>query len=1646
MTNTTLLSWINTEVERALGVVHESLGKLSAGAPDAAAALGTCPVHLHQVSGALRMVGLGGATAVCEAIEAGFAALGQRPAPAAVAAVDRAVLALKEFVADLARGQADRPMRLLPMYREVAGIAGRADASEKDLFYPDLSIVAPPHRRPKLLPKATIEAFVKKQRALFQRGLLGWLRNNPAGLEDMRRAVNQLHKIGAQLPAPQAIWWVANGMLDALAGSESPEWVTAAKALGTRVERQMSSGVPAANDSLLRELLYAVAKCRTVSPRIQQIRDLYRLDNLFAASATPGAALELDAERLEVSLYDLHSRLDALKRAWVQYVSGEDKSAARIRELLGAFRTRARDLGSQHLLKLLDVINMSAIRLPDPYPRNSQAMVLEMASAFLLVEHVVDTFSNPADDLEQQIQIMGGWLLDAVAGKSNGEPPKGLRADLTERIGVLQLRAHVAREIFTNLQHVEQVLDAFARNPEKRATLASLQPLVRQIDGALIVLGMTRAAEAVTICEKLIQRCATDAEPKAVAEHMDWIAEGLSSIGFFLEPCRHGRDPAGEAVELFFRRYEKRDAPLSLDSTMRLKSPVATASVVPGPRPLEGASPVEKKPSARPGVDPELLEVFLEEAGEVLAAIEASSVEWRARPDDREALAVIRRGFHTLKGSGRMVGLMDMGEAAWEVEQVLNRWMEEKREANEPVLLLVSTAATSYSGWIARLREGTLEAEVDAAAILDLAARAKSDGKPPQPEEVTIGGLTLARAFFDIYIKEALGHAGVLEADFAAWQPAAEGESSHEFMRAAHTLASSSRTAGFIDVAELAAAVEDWTPHAARSHGADDAAVVQRAIARLRAMVDGIARREAPAAAPDEIAALSALCARLAAPAPGAEISIPQDAAPEPVPAQPSGREKRVMRDDIDEQLLPIFLEEAQEIVPNIGSDLRDWKANPTDEKVHESLRRLLHTLKGSARMAGAIRLGELCHLMETRIEEALEANQVPADMFEYLQERMDRISSDVERMGVPAVPEEAPKPAAPVVVAQKPKPVQPKVEAPLPRPAAMLRMNAETLDHLINEAGEVAIARSRIEAELRSVKQQLTELNESIARLRGQLREVEVQADSQMQSRLSEMEERNRDFDPLEFDRYTRLQELTRLMAEGLNDVNSIQQAVAKSIGDSDGALAQQARITRDVQQELMRVRAVPFSNLSERLHRVVRQTARELGKKAELEIEGASVELDRSVLERIGAPLEHMLRNALAHGIESPEARAAAGKGETGTVSISLRQESNEIALTLSDDGAGLDLERLRQKGLERGLLPAGRQVTDAELAQLIFHSGLSTAQEVSELAGRGVGMDVVRAEISAIGGRVDILTTRGQGATFTVYLPLTLAVTQAVLVRSGGALIAISSAMVEQVLRLKSDALAQLYDKRTVVFQDRSYALHYVQHLLGLDSAVDVKPYNSVLLLRSGVQRVALHVDEMAGNLEIVVKSIGPQLSRVPGVVGATVLADGAIAPIMNPVALAQRLRTAAPVPQPTAPAASDAKPAAPLVMVVDDSLTVRKITSRLLEREGYQVITAKDGVDALERMKDALPAVMLVDIEMPRMDGFDLTRNVRADARMQGVPIIFISSRTAEKHRNQAATVGANEFLGKPYQEAELLQHVARFVGDRPVRPDVTLYPS
>src|SRR5450759_2086185 len=1276
----------------------------------------------------------------------------------------------------------------------------------------------------------------------------------------------------------------------------------------------------------------------------------------------------------------------------------------------------------------------------------------------------------------------------------------------------------------------------------------------------------------------------------------------------------------------------------------QVSAPLEAAPVESAREPLQVIAPIEvikiepppdyKAMQAQSEEDQELLDIFLEEAREVLATIRSNLDTCRSHPDNHEALVTIRRGFHTLKGSGRMVGLMDLGEVAWSVERALNKWLQDNKSATSWLLNFIGTAVESFAGWVEMLgKQG--RADIEAAELVASAQKIESgidlempatesisapmpeavaepelEPEPTLPEGEATGGNILSPGLFNIASTEAKQNAAILRQQFEVLRAAVPPVVNYDFMRAAHTLAGVNRTMGFAAVVELASALESWlearlgqvftlndgqllllddsivalngmvqsigdqqipemrsdlagqlladkdnlgvlleafglpeahlhaepqiqqpevhiegdkpqtdyvmyehmfadfgetgeavekpvsvpetashtNPQTQQSEAqieADKTQVSDDLYAQLLADMDKIGEAvEEPASVPeaafypvtpaqhtealietDKFQASDDITEKLPADKGGlgganAEVRGDSAAVLQPVvrtivkPAdEEAGEDKPQVYDDLDDQLLPVFLEEADELGPKIGEGLRAWRESPQDEQQVQSLKRLLHTMKGSSRMVGAMRIGEIAHEMEDRVAAAHQRDE--AGYWDTLEGDFDRITALLGELrgGEPVVEVgQIPTPvAAPTRRASdQPAGVERRADrraepgAPL---GNMLRVRADVVDRLVNEAGEISVVRSRMETEMRVFKEGLLELTASVIRLRQQLREVEIQAESQMQARVSLAKDNVEQFDKLDFDRFTRLQELTRFMNESVHDVQTVQQSMLKHLDETEAAMVAQGRLNRELQQGLMNVRMVSFNSITDRLYRIVRQTGKELNKRANLELQGTNVELDRSVLEKMIAPFEHLLRNSIVHGLENEQLRAQNGKLPIGEIRLSVRQESNEVVFEFSDDGAGLNYPKLREKAIANGTMQPDEDASEEQLAQLIFTPGLSTATEITEIAGRGVGMDVVRSEISALGGRIDVSSKSGQGTRFVIHLPLTLAVTQILMVRAGEMTYAIPSAMVEQVRQVKSADMDILHRERQVEWQGNVYPLHYLPHMLGnMEVVQENLPRNPVLLLRSGEQRIALHIDELLGNHEVMVKNIGPQLARLSGIAGATVMGDGRAVLILNPVQLAQRSGIASKVhllmPEISTTISSDIKSAKergvksqstqPLIMVVDDSLTVRKITSRMLLRAGYQVVTATDGVDALEKLEEFTPKVMLLDIEMPRMDGFALARQLRRDPKTHDLPIIMITSRTADKHREYAMQLGVNTYLGKPYQEDDLLQNIADFI--------------
>lgn len=608
-----------------------------------------------------------------------------------------------------------------------------------------------------------------------------------------------------------------------------------------------------------------------------------------------------------------------------------------------------------------------------------------------------------------------------------------------------------------------------------------------------------------------------------------------------------------------------------------------------------------------------------------------------------------------------------------------------------------------------------------------------------------------------------------------------------------------------------------------------------------------------------------------------------------------------------------------------------------------------------------------------------------------------------------------------------------------------MVRVSASMMEKMINLAGENAISRARIEMELTGFAATVDEMGTAIQKISEQLRRMDGELESQIIARHHDEVSQHdsgqyQDFDPLEMDQYSSINQLSKSLAESVSDLLDFKNTLIEKSRDSESLLLQQSRIQSELQEGLMSSRLVPFSRLVPRLQRVVRQTATELGKPVELNILNAEGELDRSVLERMVAPLEHMLRNAVDHGMESAADRNLQHKPEKGSITLSVLREGSEVIITLQDDGRGINVDAVRNKAIERGIIEASAVQTDSEIMQLIFHAGLSTAAQVTQISGRGVGMDVVQSEIRQLGGVVTVSSVAGQGTCFTLRLPLTVAVTDALRVRVGERIFAVSLSQIERIVRIGNSELENFYqsNKETYEIDGQQYRLRYLGELVGGSHTPTLYGQGQnipspLLLVKYEGQRFAVQVDQLIGSREeIVIKPVGVQLVSVGSISGATILGDGSVVIILDLVALARsagsiaRLRAASQADLKVSPVVVAQKQT---IMVVDDSVTVRKVTTRLLERNGYQVIQAKDGVDAMSKLEEAHPDLMLLDIEMPRMDGFEVATLVRHNPRLSYLPIIMITSRTGEKHRERAYSVGVNGYMGKPFQEQILLENIS-----------------
>ncbi len=1842
------LAWVLDELRRSLDGATKALrrfvrdAELARGSDLAAldaSQLRIARQQLHQAVGALEMVGMAAPAKVLRAMEALAQRFVQRPELCSIDAankVERASFALTEYLDGVLRGKDASPVALFPQYRDVLELVGDERVHPADLWpleFRWIDVVLP-EEAPPLHDDPEI-------RARLDRLVLKVVKSADGAAAKAMRGICLGFAAAKHGLQTRVFWKICAGYFEAVSLGLCPSDVYGKRAASRILlqYRMLAQAETVISERLVQDLLFfcaqAVPKQPADAPVLAAVRGAYGL--------TQAKPFDYETPRFgrfdPALLVQARKRIAAATETWSALAGGDTnrlKVATDQFSLVGDSVLKMHPQSGALVHALTRAIETTARSGEAPAP----ALAMEVATVVLYLEASYEDM-DPADSHMAERTASLARRLEHVNAGGQPEPLEGWMEELYRRVSDRQIMGSVVDELRATLGGVEKSLDAFFRNPLDKLPLHEVPSQLAQMRGVFSVLGLDQAALAAVRMRDSVEKFLVDHIDVQAARTgiFEKLGNSLGALGFLIDMLSYQRalaknlflydEELGEFKPLMGREKTGQIAPLPGAATERPAGVDLSALGAQQVAPVEavvapaGQTLERVKEGIAESVDDdetELKDIFLQEAREVVEAGISAVKELAGAPTDMTQQTTLRRAFHTLKGSSRMVGLNEFGEAAWSMEQVLNSWLAEQKPASDGLVRLSGKALQGFSRWVEDIASGddakwnaqlfrtvadamrldnrqlelvlpgeteaapapveTQQADFESTQMLDFGAvdamvggsgkittvdvsaptaveteavtpdlidfdfggslevtqspleelvaadeKETAPSEPgvapmvpkevqPEPESVSpvqsdleeqvkvIGDLRIGIPLYNVYLNEADELSRRLLTELSEWALELHRPLADSTVALAHSLTGCSGTVGFMALSELARDLEQALQHVQLyGQGLPEHAQVFIAAAedirrllhqfaagflkqadpavldQLKAILDtefisvvgnveDVFKPEAtlePEIQLDFLADQKLEVAAVAAVEPEVTASASIPAAAE---VDLADKDAAIdVHELLDVDLFPIFEEEALELLPQLGGALRQWTARPDNLGARSEVLRVLHTLKGSGRLAGAMHLGAMSHRMESSIEqlgtESLQVSQLEPllNRFDAIQVEFDRLRATPEQ--ALSLPEASPVaedllPAAqtsafalldnaPLAERRRAEPGR-TAFVPLRQGASQnVRVRAQLLDRLVNQAGEVMITRSRLESRLGQLRASLTELTGNLNRLRSQLRDIELQSESQMQSRLAQAKDSAQGFDPLEFDRFTRVQELTRMMAESVSDVATVQRSLQRAVEGSEDDLIAQGRQARELQHDLLRTRMVEFDGISERLYGVVRQASKDLGKQVKLDIKGGSLDMDRGVLDRMAPVFEHLLRNAVVHGIEDPVVRAEAGKPAAGTITLQLHQQSNDVTLEFSDDGAGLELDLIRKKALATGHLSAADSLTDSELADLIFVPGFSTAAQVTELAGRGIGLDVVRAEVNALGGRIEISTERGQGTKFKLVLPLTTAVTNVVMLRMRDLVIGVPANLVEMVRRVPVADVDRAYQTQVFEFSGEQVPFFWGGSLLQASGHSSDTPGKTlpVVIFRSAGQRVAAHVDEVLGNQEVVVKNLGPQLARLPGLTGLSVLASGAVVLIYNPVALASvygeqarrlSLQAGQTGDRDSAGAQAPLRSSiaqAPLVLVVDDSITVRRVTQRLLKREGFRVALANDGLQALERLQEEKPAVVLSDIEMPRMDGFDLVRNIRADAKLRDLPVIMITSRIAEKHREHARELGVDHYLGKPYSEEELIGLVRHY---------------
>lgn len=1630
------LGWVKEEIDLTLTHAASALESYTQNNADTIG-LRQFINHIHQVTGTLQMVEIDGGAQLAVEIESLASAMlngGAEATEVNLEILRVAIAGLSDHLNSLRPDRPDLPIRLMSLYNRLREPRGEAPFSEYDFFTPDLSVY-PLYNKDKkrsadVGAAATLALHARRE---YQTLLLQWLRKAD-DKEALRGIVDVLDNLRetARFGAVAQLWWVGSGLVEALR-EDGLEVSAQPKMLLGRVDQEIrrlaeqgeAELVREPPEELVRSLLYNIAKSNAGGERITELRTAFELNTWLQPDQT-GLVEEAEsapgADRLATRISEAIADASKLLLSCADPDQRDVSSMGQLREALSILYAVMSEGGSNALGDLARELHSTAGSLDNEELGASAVVYLHMLAALLLLKSGVAGSDRPEGAWSNQVEACIASLRELHRTDTTHSNADFFQTAISD-LDISQLVPAMLGEMRRCLDRVEKTLVDFAEDSATAEKLLSIPANLRPVREILLLLGCNSAADLVSLSERAIDEL-IKGELHPDTEILESIAVAVGSVQSYLDGLVQRRTGLDDMVEralsaldtMLADRHKPIDDPVQLFGSMQRK---------------------------------------------FWACLDSRS--------DRELYRDVYESLRQMVSLAASHGEDQVKQAGLHLEDALARVSQDSSYRSDKIMEEVREHMGNlerFARYLASAQEPPASPQNDIDVVLEQtrrnleATQASLADWEVESDETTEIQTALDAEVARIFAGETVGH---LKAIGDAIAPSSDARKvTPELLRATHTLYGSSRSIGLHAMADACVRMDDLLRAIKnRQRLLEDTDV--RLIGELRDLI---------AVARDRLEV-------------GRTLSDESNERLRTLAHDISQRGAAIETEltTVDSELQEFFCEEATDVLGRMHSALAEYRDSGVAGEHIGTLRRELHTLKGGARALGISAIGDLSHNTESLLDRVTAADSSidHTSLLELIEEvhdtlvtmidrlrrgrtpqTVDRLNQRVARYGTAEQPAPAPEPvpidsdappgvvktpAAPPpmttpaeagLVAQGAPAEQSHLESQYSAPAdhgssqgerrAHVRVETELLDNLVNFSGEVSVSRGRMQEQIGGLKTKLRELRDYFEQFRDQLRDLDIYADSQVRGRPESLPPlaTSEDFDPLELDRYTRVQQISRSLSEGLEQIMTVFSGLDRFTGEAEEVLRQQAHLNSELQDGLLRTRMVAFSTQVPRLRHSVRQTGRELGKQVELEVIGGDVEIDRNILERMMGPFEHMIRNSLYHGIEDTGERRRRGKSETGRITITCSQDGAEFIIEFSDDGRGLDPAKIRQRAVESGLLSEAATVSDEDLIQLLVVAGFSTADELTQMSGRGVGMDVVHNAVKQLGGSITAHNRLGEGVSFAVRLPLTLSITHALLVSAGDQSFAIPVSVVSNVVKIAPDDASKLNHDEVATFEHNGQIYPYMNlaQRLGLKTNGAMASNRvPLLLVRMGARDVALEIDELVGTREVVVKPLGSQLSDIDGIAGGTVLGDGKVVLILDLAGLwLFRERP------PLFGTESEATLEPCVVMVVDDSVTVRKVTTRSLEKYGISVLTAKDGVDAMEQLQGITPHAMLVDIEMPRMDGFELTQRLRSNPETRDIPIIIITSRSGSKHKDRAMELGADVYLSKPYREEVLVGHV------------------